>query len=156
VTQALSREMAPLTNPARSPYRRFHRRSHLRLSKPAVEKAVEKRRNREIDLSLARATMDNVSIMAKVSQLLRSNMTVRAQDLLHEQLWWQLEGAWSINREYKGALNDTLRPLLINVYPEIKKQVDISHFSHWPQRTLAEMTNFMNDADRICESQPVP
>jgi hypothetical protein len=59
------------------------------LSKPAVEKAVEKQRDREIDLSLAKAAMDNASILATVSQLLRSNITVRAQDLLQEQLWWQ-------------------------------------------------------------------
>jgi hypothetical protein len=66
-----------------------------------------------------------------------------------------IEDAWSINRRYKGALDDSLKPLLIKVYPEIKKQVDISRFSHWPQRTLSEMTNFMNDADRICGEKNV-
>src|SRR5439155_18597185 len=100
---------------------------------------------REIDIALGKAIMNKIPTLDEVSQLLGSNRLENAQSVLCDHIWWELKGAWYVNNRHSGSLDADLRPLLIDVYPRLKRQVYLGHFARWPKRTLVEMTNFMEE-----------
>jgi hypothetical protein len=104
----------------------------------------------EVDLALGRTALNTVPLLYKISQLSQSNQLKESQRLLRSHVWWQLELAWAINKQYHGRLDGKLRPVLINIYPELRGQAeaDLKSFN-WPNASLAEMSNFMKETDAM-------
>jgi len=110
---------------------------------PKTERAAE----RETDLALGNAIIDEVPIFDELLQDLESNRIEHAQNMLRDHTWWRLESAWSINGKYHGALDPALNQLLHTTYSRVRGRIDPSHFARWPANLRAEMTNFAEDVD---------
>ena len=104
---------------------------------------------RQINLALANSMLTDIPLIDKTLQFAQSNRLDDAKIILNNFLWWRLKGVWYANKQYNGALNEEFTPLLLNVYPRVRQQVDLSHFAHWPISSLTDMTNFMSDADAM-------
>lgn len=112
--------------------------------------------DREIDLALGNAEVDWLSSQDTVLQLLMSNRVSEAKAFLVKSTWWEVENAWSINKKYKGALDDELNPLLKTIYPQLRNQIDLNRFTNsFPNYLLVEMTNFMIEADNITDFKAI-
>lgn len=101
-----------------------------------------------VDLMLGKTIIMNVGIYDIALQDLRSNSVEHAKSVLTDFEWWQLEEAWEISKKYDNALDSELRPLLSNVYPQLRRDVDLHQATKsYPQPFLVEMTNFMLEAE---------
>ncbi len=101
-----------------------------------------------VDLMLGKTIIMNVGIYDIALQDLRSNSVEHAKSVLTDFEWWQLEEAWEISKKYDNALDSELRPLLSNVYPQLRRDVDLHQATKsYPRPFLVEMTNFMLEAE---------
>ena len=97
---------------------------------------------------LGKTIIMNVGIYDIALQDLRSNSVEHAKSVLTDFEWWQLEEAWEISKKYDNALDSELRPLLSNVYPQLRRDVDLHQATKsYPRPFLVEMTNFMLEAE---------
>ena len=108
--------------------------------------------DRLVDITLGRGIIDSIPSLDRAVQLGASNQLIQEQRVLRDYTWWQMEEAWAINKKYDGALDARLNPVLLKVYPGLRRQVDLSKFSQWPRRVLVEMTNFVLETDVLVSS----
>ncbi len=104
---------------------------------------------RESNLELGRNELYGIPCLNSTLDDLSSNRIDKATWLLRIKTWWDLEDAWCISQKYDGALSNDLNPLIIQIYPKLKKEVDLQSFKIFPKIGLVEMSNFMKAADSM-------
>lgn len=101
----------------------------------------------KINLALGHAILNGLPILDKTLQLASSNRVEDAKSVLANYAWWQLEEAWTINRNHNGALSNDLNLLLPKIYPRLKREIKFESFTNFPKAYLTEMSNFVGNAD---------
>jgi len=102
------------------------------------------------DLTLGKAIIRDLGVYDIALQYLRSNSVEHAKSVLADMEWWQLEEAWEINKKYDKSLDSELRPLLVNLYPRLRQDVDLRKATkNYPRSFLVEMTNFMIESEKL-------
>ena len=110
----------------------------------------EAARDKALDLSIARDLTQDVHICDLVLETARTNSCEKAEGILRNYAWGELRVAWDASKAYPGELDDELRPLFLNVYPRLKQRLDFQMAtSNRSPIELQEMTNFMNDVEKL-------
>lgn len=121
--------------------------------KNAVVEAQAGECERKINISIGRDIVNRLPILNKIAQCIESNQVPEEQRMLCEHMWLQLESAWSINKQYNGVLEEELRPLLVDIYPRLRQQVNTGRFGIFPKTMLVEMSNFVAEADAMVRAE---
>jgi hypothetical protein len=107
----------------------------------------------DVDLSDARTRMQAIPVHSKVLQLIESNQLQEAQTDLCLYALTEMKIVWDVNYHYKGALEEDLKPLLLDAYPPVRRVVDATVFARWPKSAFLEMSNFMAEADAFVRAE---
>lgn len=107
-------------------------------------------RDKAVDLSVGRSLLDNIQVYDLVLETATTNSCEKAENILRNYAWAQLKVAWDISKAYPGELDGNLNPVLLDVYPRLKRRLDFQKATRGRSPLyLQEMTNFMTEAEGL-------
>ncbi len=116
-------------------------------------KADSERCESEIDLALGRASLEEVPLTFHALQLLESNRVDDVKVLLTQLTLVNLQNAWAVGQKH-GEIADEARSLAREMYPGLKKNIDLGTLARWPKPQFQQITNFMAEVEKYLSEPP--